>query len=86
MEAERFDSPLKVRAVDPITISDYEPGGRLPRERLDHLLCGPLGGWVCGHADVEDSSSLRLNTTNTNSSQKVTVGTTAKSIATVSGR
>ena len=59
MEAERFDSPLKVRAVDPITISDYEPGGRLPRERLDHLLCGPLGGWVCGHADVEDSSSLQ---------------------------
>jgi hypothetical protein len=44
VEAERFDSPLKARAVDPIAISDYEPGGRLPRERLDHLLCGPLGG------------------------------------------
>ena len=59
MEAERIDSPLEVCAVDPIAIPDHIAGCRLPRERLDHLLGGPLGGWVCGRADVEHSSSLQ---------------------------
>ena len=59
VEAERLDSPLEVRAVDPIPIPDHIPGGRLPRERLDHLLRSPLGGRVCGHGGVENSSSLQ---------------------------
>jgi hypothetical protein len=49
VEAERFDSPLEVRAVDPITISDHVPGGclALADEELmaqsEHLglECGP---------------------------------------------
>jgi hypothetical protein len=58
VKAERLNSPVEVRAVDPIAISDQVPGGRLPRERLDHLLRGPAGRRVRGHVDVEELPSI----------------------------
>ncbi len=58
VKAERLDSPVKVRAVDPIAISDQVPGGRLPRKRLDHLLRGPAGRRVRCHVDVEELPSI----------------------------
>ena len=37
VKAERLNSPVKVRAVDPIAISKRIPRDRLPRERLELL-------------------------------------------------
>ena len=57
-EAERRDASLEILPVDPIAVPDQVARRRFPGERLDHLLRGPLGGWVRGGMQMKELPTL----------------------------
>src|SRR5208337_2471900 len=78
--------PPELGSVDRIAIANQVPTARLLGKRLDHLLGGPCRRRMGGHVDVEEPASLETQHDEHVSSPKVTVDTTAKSMAIASRR
>ena len=54
--AHRFDMPSKVVSVDAISITKKVSRRRVPRERLDNLLCRPFGCGILRYVEVHDAA------------------------------
>jgi len=58
-----FDPPMlsplpKGRAIDAVPIVQQIPRGFVPWERVDELLCSPLGGGMLRHVDMHHPSPV----------------------------
>ena len=58
LNAEASHTAPEPFSVDGIAVVQLVTGCRLPRESLDHLLCGPPGGRVLGDTEVNDLAPL----------------------------
>jgi hypothetical protein len=55
---QAVDTLTECRAIDTIAVPKEIRWGLLPGKRLDHLLCGPLGGRMLCHIEVDVTPSF----------------------------
>ena len=79
-----LDSPRELLAVDRVSITKQESRSRIVRERLDDLLGRPDRSGVIRDVDVEEFAPIVAEDDEDEERRKVRVGTTKKSMATMS--
>jgi hypothetical protein len=58
-DAQARDSAAKPRTVDGVRVAEQKSQlSSVAGECFDDLLRGPLGGWVGGHVDVQDTPTV----------------------------
>ena len=79
-----LDSPRELIAVDRVSITEQELRSRVVRERLDDLLSCPGCRGMVRDVDVDELAAVVAKDDEAKSRRKVRVGTTKKSMATMS--